>query len=79
MPNTSGGTRFSVDFRTVNLGDLAAHAGPENVDSESTGTTLRDFLRMETYEGLPEDLIASYDVNGSADGVLVFDPAMLDA
>jgi hypothetical protein len=79
VPNTSGGTRFSVDFRTVNLDDLAAHAGPENIDSESTGTTLRDFLRMETYEGVPADLIAGYDVNGSADGVLVFDPAMLDA
>jgi hypothetical protein len=79
VPNTSGGTRFSVDFRTVNIDDLVAHAGPENVDSESTGTTLRDFLRMGTYEGLPAELIATYDENGSEDGVLVFDPATLDA
>jgi hypothetical protein len=79
VPNTSGGTRFSVDFRTVHIHDLIDGDGPENVDSESTGTTLRDFLKVGTYEGLPADLIARYDGGGSADGVLVFDPAALDS
>jgi hypothetical protein len=78
VPNTSSGTRFSVDFRTVNLRDLAAEAGPENVDSDSTGTTLRDFLRLYTYEAVPEKLIEQYDLDGSAEGVLVFDPASLE-
>jgi hypothetical protein len=77
VPNTSGGTRFSVDFRTVNADDLRAAAGPPNVDSDSTGTTLRDFSRMFTYEPVPDDLIAEYDRGGSAEGVLVFDPSAL--
>jgi hypothetical protein len=78
VPNTSGGTRFSVDFRTVNVEDLRAEAGPPNVDSDSTGTTLRDFSRVFTYEPLPDDVIAEYDRGGSPDGVLVFDPTALE-
>jgi hypothetical protein len=77
VPNTTGDTRFSVDFRTVNIADVQAHAGPANVDSHSTGTTLRDFLRSDTYVQLPDEIIAGYDLNGSAEGVLVFDPSVL--
>jgi hypothetical protein len=77
VPNTTGDTRFSVDFRTVNIADVQAHAGPANVDSHSTGTTLRDFLRSDTYVQLPDEVIAGYDLNGSAEGVLVFDPSVL--
>jgi hypothetical protein len=61
VPNTTGRTRFSIDFRTVNLDDLLEGVGAENVDSECTGTTLRDFLRASDLEPLPEDVIAAYD------------------
>ena len=44
VPNTSGVTRFSIDFRTVNLDDAIAGRGAKNVDSECTGTTMRDYL-----------------------------------
>lgn len=44
--NTSGVTRFSIDFRTVNLSDLSRGRGAPVVDNASTGTTLGDFLRM---------------------------------
>src|SRR5262245_44521822 len=44
-PNTSGKTRFSIDFRTVNLSDLTAARSAPNVDAACTGTTLRDYLR----------------------------------
>jgi hypothetical protein len=44
-PNNSGVTRFSTDLRTVNLDDLLSGAGPANIDSRATGTTLGDFLR----------------------------------
>jgi hypothetical protein len=44
-PNTSGVTRFSVDFRTICLDDLDAGMGAINVDSAATGTTLGDFIR----------------------------------
>ena len=45
-PNTSDKTRFSVDFRTINISDLAASRGAPNVDSRSTGTTIGDFMRI---------------------------------
>jgi hypothetical protein len=77
VPNTTRDARFSFDFRTVNIADVAAHAGPANVDGHSTGTTLRDFLRIDTLAPLPSELIAEYDDGGSADGVLVFDPTVL--
>jgi hypothetical protein len=61
VPNTTGRTRFSIDFRTVNLDDLVDGAAAPNVDSECTGTTLRDFLRASDLEPLPEDVIAMND------------------
>jgi hypothetical protein len=60
VPNTTGRTRFSIDFRTVNIDDLTEMHGANNVDGESTGTTLGDFLRADDLEPLPEDLIARY-------------------
>lgn len=61
VPNTSGRTRFSIDFRAVNRRDVEQRAGARNVDSECTGTTLGDFLRATDLEPLPADLIRSYD------------------
>ena len=61
VPNTSGRTRFSIDFRAVNRQDVQARAGARNVDSECTGTTLGDFLRATDLTPLPADLIESYD------------------
>lgn len=53
-PNRSGLTRFSIDFRTIHLGDLERGRGAPNIDSEATGTTLGDFLRASDFE--PIDL-----------------------
>jgi hypothetical protein len=61
VPNTTSRTRFSIDFRTVNLDDLIEGVAAPNVDSECTGTTLRDFLRASDLGSLPEDVIARYD------------------
>ncbi|MFK3984957.1 hypothetical protein ACI2K4_31875 [Micromonospora sp. NPDC050397] len=61
VPNTSGKTRFSIDFRAVNRRDVEERAGARNVDSECTGTTLGDFLRATDLEPLPAELIRSYD------------------
>ncbi|MEV4626255.1 hypothetical protein AB0J90_08185 [Micromonospora sp. NPDC049523] len=61
VPNTSGKTRFSIDFRAVNRRDVEQRVGAENVDSACTGTTLGDFLRATDLEPLPADLIESYD------------------
>ncbi len=61
VPNTSGRTRFSIDFRTVNRRDVEQGHGARNVDSHCTGTTLGDFLRSTDLEQLPPELIAAYD------------------
>lgn len=61
VPNTTTRTRFSIDFRTVNLNDLAEGIGAPNVDSECTGTTLRDFLRASDLEPLPDEVIAVHE------------------
>jgi hypothetical protein len=61
VPNTSGKTRFSIDFRVVNRRDVEAHQGAANVDSDCTGTNLGDFMRSTDLEHLPGELIDEYD------------------
>jgi ectoine hydroxylase-related dioxygenase (phytanoyl-CoA dioxygenase family) len=46
VPNTSGRTRLSIDLRTVHLGDVAERRGARNVDSQCSGTTMGDYLRV---------------------------------
>lgn len=75
VPNTSGCTRFSIDFRTVNLDDLVSGNGAPNIDSECTGTTLRDYLRVTNLEHVPDDVVALYDDETRERGQLVFEPA----
>jgi hypothetical protein len=74
VPNTSGRSRFSVDFRTVHLDDVMAERGAKNVDSHSTGTTLRAHLRATDLEPLPEAAARIYDPNPPAGAVLVYKP-----
>jgi hypothetical protein len=61
VPNTSGRTRFSIDFRVVDIDDVEAHRGSRNVDSECSGTSLRDFRRCSDLAPMPEELAAQYD------------------
>jgi Phytanoyl-CoA dioxygenase (PhyH) len=61
VPNTTQQTRFSIDFRTVNIDDLASGDGAPNIDSSCTGTTLRDYLRASDLEPIPAELVAKYD------------------
>jgi hypothetical protein len=67
-PNTSGRTRFSLDFRTVNLDDLVGRVGAPNIDNSSTGTTARDFLRASDFERLPDEVVALYDHGSTHEG-----------
>jgi hypothetical protein len=76
VPNESGKTRFSIDFRTVHEDDILAHTGAKLVDCGCTGTTLRDFIRSTDHARFPEDVVSSYEVGGRReDGVLVFNAA----
>jgi hypothetical protein len=58
VPNTSGATRFSLDFRTVHLADLRLGRGAPNHDAAAAGTTLGDFLSAADYSPFPTDLLA---------------------
>lgn len=44
-PHHSGRTRFSLDFRLVQLDDLAEGLGAPNVDNGSRGSALIDYVR----------------------------------
>jgi hypothetical protein len=61
VPNTTNMVRWSIDFRTVNIDDVASKRGAPNTDSASTGTSLRDFLRVAHFAPIPEDIVAEYD------------------
>lgn len=73
VPNTSGRTRFSIDFRTVHIDDVVAKAGAPNIDSAPTGTTLRDFMRATDLSRIPEDIVLLYE-NKQPTGELVLQP-----
>jgi len=61
VPNTSGRTRFSIDFRTAHADDLASRHGAPNVDTECTGTALRDFFRASDLAKPPESLARAHE------------------
>jgi ectoine hydroxylase-related dioxygenase (phytanoyl-CoA dioxygenase family) len=66
VANTSGKTRYSIDFRTVHVGDLLSRSGAPNIDSYCTGTSLRDFLRSRDLAPMPEEVVAMYDSGDAA-------------
>ncbi len=45
LPQMTGRTRFSLDFRIVDLDDHEAGLGAPNVDNRSRGSALRDYVR----------------------------------
>jgi hypothetical protein len=73
VPNTSGKTRFSIDFRTVNIEDVKNKVGAPNIDSACTGTSLRDFMKGTDFSRVPEEIVSLYDTDAK-EGVLVYQP-----
>lgn len=61
VPNTSGMTRFSIDFRTVHLDELPTNGGAPNLDSDCTGTTIQDYLRGSDLSHVPADVATWYE------------------
>jgi hypothetical protein len=72
IPNESGRTRYSIDFRTVDRRDIVADIGAPVVDAECTGTSLRDFINPVSDCGFDETLVRSRYGSPPADAVLVF-------
>ena len=65
VPNTSGVTRFSIDFRTVHLDDVLTFHGAPNVDWECTGTTMNDYLRGTDLSHIPAEVVTMYEERSS--------------
>lgn len=61
VPNDTGKTRYSIDFRTVHLDDLLARSGAPNVDSQSAGTNLVDYLRVADLTHIPKPITDLYE------------------
>jgi hypothetical protein len=74
VPNTSGLTRYSIDFRTINIRDVVAARGAPNVDSSPTGTSLRDFRRAADFALISDEVVGRYDTGRLQEGALVFRP-----
>jgi len=79
VPNTTNVVRWSLDFRTINIDDVVTNRGAPNRDSGSTGTSLRDFLRVADFAPIPEEIVAAYDDGMPAGGVAIFKPEMTGA
>jgi len=67
VPNESGRSRFSIDFRTAHLDALASVGGAPNIDRHCTGTTLFELRRASDLAPVPEEIIRLYDPNPPAD------------
>ncbi len=75
VPNTSGRTRYSIDFRVVHLGDVAQKQGASWCDEHCTGTTMRDYLRCTDLARIPDELIALYETAAPpVGGQLIYQP-----
>lgn len=67
VANTSGRSRFSIDFRTAHLDELKSMGGAPNLDRECTGTTLFELRRASDLSPVPEEVIRLYDPNPPED------------
>lgn len=78
IPNTSGRSRFSVDFRTVDVTDLEDHRGAPVVDAHCTGTAIRDFHRVADGTPIDEGLVRRHFGAPPDGSMLVFHGAESD-
>jgi hypothetical protein len=80
VPNTSGRSRFSIDFRTAHIEELESAEGAPAIDRACTGTTLFELRRVRDLAPLSMDVIKRHDPNPpeDLDGV-VFRPVQAKA
>lgn len=77
VPNDSGRTRFSIDFRVVNIEDIRAGAGARNVDSHCSGSSIRDFICAADLSPMPDDVVALFNDGTENSGTLKYEPQVL--
>ncbi len=76
IPNTSGLSRYSVDYRVVDVTDIEAGRGAPALDIACTGTAIRDFKRVLDDGPMPEHCVLALEPDGptDGDGALTFSP-----
>ena len=74
--NTSGISRYSVDFRILSRHDLEAGIGAPMVDVHCSGTMLREFVNIATEERMPEELVRRMAGAPPDDVILLFDETL---
>jgi hypothetical protein len=79
VPNTSGRTRFSIDFRTVHVDDVRHGRSAPNVDGACTGSSIRDFRRVSDLAPMPDDVVERFRDGTEDRGALVYDSFPLPA
>jgi hypothetical protein len=72
IPNTSGLSRYSIDFRTVDARDMLAERGAPLVDVYCTGTSVRDFRNIGDGRAFDEDMVTTLFGAPPPDAMLVF-------
>jgi hypothetical protein len=73
IPNHTAETRYSIDFRTVHIGDVRNGHGAPRADAHCVGTSLRDFRRLSDLAEMDEADVRPYDTEG-AEGIKVYQP-----
>lgn len=72
--NDGDRTRFSIDFRTVDVGDIRAGLGARNVDGRCTGSSIREFVCAADLSPMPDDVIAMVEYRAKATATPVYAP-----
>ena len=75
IPNTSGLSRYSVDFRVIDVADIQADRGAPALDVACVGTAARDFKRVSDDGSMPSDCVLLLEPEGPPVGAeLTFKP-----
>ncbi|MEV0132833.1 hypothetical protein AB0H83_30770 [Dactylosporangium sp. NPDC050688] len=72
-PNTSGLTRYSVDFRTVHVPDVLTGRGAPLADTYCSGTAIRDFVNVADESRFDETTVRAIYGDPPAGAMLVFE------
>jgi hypothetical protein len=76
IPNTSGISRFSIDFRTVVAEDLLSGRGAPHADVHCTGTSIRDFRKVSDGSAFDEQLVVDMFGAPPVGATLTYEPQL---
>ena len=72
VQNLSGLTRFSIDFRVINVRDVLAGIGGPTIDVKCTGSNIRDFIMAEDFSRVGQDVVKLFNDGTEDSGDLTF-------